>query len=188
MKLCKWKCHVRLIALAAVLVALAGVVFAPDPIHAQGGDNDYVDVGLTLEVDSDTTRSDEHHLDTVVVNNGSRTAYDVEVVVEIKKPEKTIYYAAPEVPLGSASLGSNGRSLRWSIPALGGLQRATVTVVAEHINSDGLPPPDFDNSLIPHEHFAKVTTSSFESDLHKGNNTSRIWAYKIHPSTPNFFG
>ena len=170
MKLSMWEYHVRLIALAAVLVAVAGVVFAPDPIHAQGGDNDYVDVGLTLEVPYDKGGY-EHDLNIVVVNNGSRTAYDVEVVLEIKYPEDTYYYYTSEVPVGSVSVASDGRSLRWSIPALGGLQRVMVSLFANHTN---VVPPVFDNAIIPHEHFGRVTTSSFEGDLHKGNNTSRV--------------
>ena len=186
MKLCKWKCHVRLIALAAVLVAVAGVVFAPDPIHAQGGDNDYVDVGLTLEVPYNSSAIHSHDLNTIVVNNGSRTAYDVEVVLEIKYPDESVY-RLPEVPVGSASLENNGRSLRWSIPALEGLQRVEVEVDAVHLDDDGLPPADYDNALIQHEHFGRVTTSSFEGDHHKGNNTSRVWGFMTNDRNKHYY-
>ena len=38
--------------------------------------------------------------------------------------------------------------------------------------------PVFDHSLDPHEFLGRVTTSSFESDQLRGNNTSRMWSFK----------
>ena len=182
------------VAVLLLLTALAAVFAFSTPAHAQEGDNDYVDVGLTLIVPEDTSAGAVHDLGVVVVNHGSRTAYDVEVVLEIKYPDNSVYWVnrtdqsePPEVPVGSASLESNGRLLRWSIPALGGLQRVQVVVLARHLDDDGLPPPDFDNALIPHEHFGTVTTSSFESERHKGNNTSRVWAFMNNVYNSHYF-
>ena len=192
MKLCKWKCNVRLIAIAAVLVAVAGVVFAPDPIHAQGGDNDYVDVGVILEV-PEHEAGNQQKLNIIVVNNGSRTAYDVEVVVDIEYPEDSSYFPEIEngkwivsqVPLVTAPLivsaGSVSHdspySLRWSFPELGGLKRETLVAEVNHTVNTA-PPNPFDKRIYPHGYFGKVTTSSFESDHHKGNNETRVWSYR----------
>ena len=192
MKLCIWKCHVRLIALAAVLVAVAGVVFAPGPIHAQEGEKDYVDVGIILEVPSDIAGTSQQ-LNIIVVNNGSRPAYDVEVVVDIESPEKSHFppindgglRGAPLRPrVGSVShdnpTSDNPTSLRWSIPALGGLSRETLAVLVTHEIRTGSN--QFDNSLDPHGYFGQVTTSSFESEHRKGNNESRVWSYVARSS------
>ena len=51
--LARWKCRIRLIAIAAVLAALTGTFFGEHVAYAQGGEDDYVDVGLTLEVPLD---------------------------------------------------------------------------------------------------------------------------------------
>ena len=112
----------------------------------------------------------KHNLNISVVNHGSRTAYDVEVVVKIEYPEDSSHFKqAPAVPVGNASLESNERTLKWSIPALGGLQREEVTTDVTNRNSTA---PIFDYRNYPHEHSGEVTTSSFESDLHEGNNTA----------------
>ena len=175
--LARWKYHICLIAIAAVLAALAGAFLDEPFVYAQGGDNDYVDVGLTLEVPPDHLSSAlTHDLTIIVVNHGSRTAYDVEVVVDIVYPGDSSHFSLPpRIPVGSASLENNERSLRWSIPSLGGLQREAVTVRVRSRASDD----SFDYRTYPHEHFGKVTTSSYESKLHQGNNTSRVWSFKI---------
>ena len=72
-------------------------------------------------------------------------------------------------------------SLHWTIPALGGLQREEVTALVTHKTNSPYTPV-YDNEFDPHELFGRVTTSSFESDLHKGNNTSRVWSYSYRPN------
>ena len=165
------------LAIAALAVALA-VVGADGGdtalAHDVGEGSDYVDVGLILEVPNDYLATTSHDLDIIIVNNGSRTAYDVEVVVDVVYPDKSRFKDVPEAPVGWASL--DGASLRWTIPALGGVQREVLTaevffeIVGFH-----------DNKQHPHELFGKVTTASFESDLHKENNTSRVWSYDYDP-------
>ena len=167
----------------AAWLALAAVIAAalqPGISHAQEADNDYVDVGLTLEVPN-TNSSPRPKI--IVVNNGARTAYDVVVVVDLVSPEKSRFnlnFQAYVEPVGSVSLENNDRSLRWTIPSLGELQREELTV--DTTIKDREPPPSnkviFDNNLFVHEFYGEVTTSSFESSLHEGNNTSRIWSYK----------
>ena len=169
-----WKYHIRLIAIAAVFAALTGAVFDEHAAHAQGSDNDYVDVALTLEVLGDTI-NEWRDLKIIVMNHGSKTAYDLEVVVDVVYPDETSYFnqVPAEVPVGSMSLENDGYSIRWSIPALGGLQREEVTAEVFHKRSTA---PVFDKSEYPHETYGEVTTSSFESDRHKGNNTDRVWS------------
>ncbi len=171
----RWKFQIALIAVIAVLAALAGA-FRNEPVaYAQEDDDrDYVDVGLFLEVPRDVAAALSHDLNIIVVNNGSRTAYDVKVVVDVVYPTQSRFRYLPEVPVGSASL--EGTSLHWTIPALGGLRREEVAAVVTH---ETAPPytPVYNNDYYPHELFGRVTTSSFESDLHKGNNTSRVWSY-----------
>ena len=166
-----------LIAIAAVFAVLTGVFFGERVVYAQGGDNDYVDVGLTLEIPKHTS-SVTHQLNIAVMNHGSRTAYDVEVVVNVVYPEDFSHFReTPTVPVGSATVENNERTLRWSIPSLGEKQREEVTVaVSNRETASDLP--NFDYRKYPHEHSGKVTTSSFESNLHKGNNTARVWSYK----------
>ena len=173
----QWKYLIRLVAVAVVFAALAGAILGERVAIAQGGDNDYVDVGLTLEapeVPGDNTS--EHDLKIIVVNHGSRTAYDVDVVVNVVYPEDNSHFnQAPAVPIGSASLKNNERTLEWSIPSLGGLQREEVIAEVQHVSYEA---PTFDYRNYPHEHFGEVSTSSFESELHKGNNTARVWSYR----------
>ena len=167
------------------LAAWAGAHSASS-VHAQGGDNDYVDVAVILEVAEEVTSTTSQRINIIVVNQGSRTAYDVEVTVDVVEPDKSYYFqfetTYPVVPVGSASLENNARSFRWSIPALGGLQRAEISQVrVTHVHTTD-PTLAFDNRSIPHEYFGEVTTSSFESHLHQGNNTSRIWSYRYSAS------
>ena len=115
------------------------------------------------------------------MNIGARTAYDVEVVVDVVYPDKSHFDPVPEVPVGYASLerspnGTDDARLRWTIPALGGLQREEVTARVLHRRSAA---PAFDKNSSPHEFFGQVTTLSHESNLHKGNNTSRVWSYNF---------
>ena len=174
---CKNKLRISLTALAAVFAALTGAFFAAHVAYAQGGDNDYVDVALILEA-PDSIGSDKVGLNIVVVNHGSLTAYDVEVVVDIVYPESSSHFdtfndflAAPEVPVGSSSLENSKYRLRWSIPELGGLQREEVAVESRIMQTTG---STFDKSAYIHEFFGTVTTSSFDSN--PGNNTSRVWS------------
>ena len=170
----RWKFQIALIAVIAVFTALAGG-FRDEPLaYAQQEDGDYVDVGLFLEVPIKEQASFSHDLNIIVVNNGSRTAYDVEVVVDVVFPDPSGFRYLPEVPVGSASL--EGTSLHWTIPALAGLRREEVTALVIH---EAISPntPVYDNEFDPHELFGRVTTASFESDRHKGNNTSRVWSY-----------
>ena len=168
-------------ALAAVLLAVVVgfAFFGAGPAHAQGGDNDHVDVALDLEwpVQDGSARD----LSITVMNHGARTAYDVEVVVDIVYPENSSRFTTHlNMPVGSASLENNKHRLRWTIPELGGQERETADQV-QIIDSDNSL--GFDNVLVSHEFFGKVTTSSFESDLRKGNNTDRIWFNVISSST-----
>ena len=177
------------IAFAVGALCLAVAVAFPDErvAYAQGGDDGYVDVGLTLEVpDFVDTATVNHRLIISVANHGSRTAHDVEVVVNIVYPEdKSHFKQAPAVPVGSASLENNGRSLRWSIPTLGELQGEEVWVDVNNRKRDA--PNIFDYRKYPHEHFGKVTTSSFENKSHQGNNTARVWSYAYIEATSNSY-
>ena len=159
-------------------VGLAGAFPEERVAYAQGDDNDYVDVGLTLEVrDQASVLASLVELDIIVVNHGSRTAYDVEVVVNIVYPEDSSHFdRVPRVvPVGVASLDNNERTLRWSIPSLGELQREQVVAYVRKISSSA---PAFDYRNDPHEYFGRVTTSSFQSNRHKGNDTARVWSYR----------
>ena len=191
--MCKFptRCRVQIcFIVAAVFAALAGTLTDQHAAYAQGGDNDYVDVGLTLEVPPHKSQGTSHVLSIVVVNQGARTAYDVEVVVSIESPALSHFDDEPAnvlsqsggvavLPIGSLSLESNDRSLRWSIPALKGGQRVEYLV---GVTFETATAPTFDNSRSPHEFLGRVTTSSFEGDLHKGNNTSRVWSYRYSAS------
>ena len=179
----RWKFQIALIAMIAVFAALAGG-FRDEPVaYAQQEDGDYVDVGLFLEVPINEQANFNHHLNIIVVNNGSRTAYDVEVIVDVVYPALSRFRYLPEVPVGWASL--EGTSLHWTIPALGGLRREEVTARVTH---EAVAPytPVYDNEFDPHELFGRVTTTSFESDLHKGNNTSRVWSYSYVPGDSGY--
>ena len=175
---------IRACAIIAFILsaALTGAILDQRVAHAQDGDDDHVDVALTLQFPDTLPGQLDHHLDIVVVNHGSRTAYDVEVVVDVEYPEdSSLFLSVPEVPAGKASIENDRYTLRWSIPALGGLQREEVTAKVYHkILAGHMIGTTFDNSLVPHEVFGEVTTSSFESELHKGNNTSRAWSYRYH--------
>ena len=175
-----------IVAILVLFAVLAGAISDQHAAHAQGTDNDYVDVGVNLEVPISSINSG-YKLQIVVVNNGARTAYDVEVVVSVESPTLSHFLdepvekpGTPEIsypPIGSASLESNERSLRWSIPALEGGRRLEYFVGVIHRS---VTAPTFDNRRIPHEFLGRVTTSSFESDLHKEDNTSRTWSYRVN--------
>ena len=155
---------------------------------AQGGEDDYVDVALTLKF---TTETNAQLVSIIVTNHGARAAYDVEALVSIVYPEDTSYFHVEStVPVGSASLEDTpptgtrgadrggGYSFRWTIPELGGLERVGTTARLYDKVFDTTQTPIVeiaDKSAYPHEFFGEVTTSSFESDLHKGNNADRIW-------------
>ena len=122
-------CRIQICCIvAAVCAALTGALSNQHAAYSQGNDNDYVDVALFLEVPDYLGGSNFRDLDIIVVNHGSRTAYDVEVEVDVVTPSMSHFLGTPSslylnVPVGKASLHNNERTFRWSIPALGGLQR-----------------------------------------------------------------
>ena len=153
--------------------------FAPGPgtVMAQGGDEEYVDVGIFLEVQDYVTAGAVHQLDVVVVNNGTRAAYDVEVVLDVEYPEAS-HFQLPaakglpgSLPVGNATL--DGTGLRWTIPALGGLQREKFVARVWHRPSSR----NLDNSDYPHELSRVVTAASY--DINLSNNKARVWAYNL---------
>ncbi len=165
------------VAVLTLCAALAAVVSGLGHVQAQEGDNDYVDVELVLEVQDTIHAGSGFEFDIIVVNNGSRTAYDVEAVVDVEYPEASYVQLFEEVDVGSTF--REGTSLRWSIPELGGLQRADV--VASVIYFDYLNGVLFDHSAYPHQIFGEVTTSSFDSN--SGNESDRVWAYNYSLNT-----
>ena len=171
----RWKLQICLAAIVVVGVALSSA-FPEEPVaYAQGAEDGYVDVGLILDVP--VTTNVQRFVNITVANHGVRTAYDVVVVVNIVYPENSSYFpAVPNVPVGSAFLENDDYSLRWTIPALGSLEYKSVSVTVD-AQSRG------DKTLDPHEFFGEVSTSSFESDLHKGNNTDRAWVRVVSTST-----
>ena len=172
----QWKHNIWLTSIVVVVAILAGA-FPDEPVaHAQGENRTPADVGIFLEVPDDPQASGVHKLYIIVVNQGSRTAYDVKVKVDVVYPAQSHFSILnlPTVPLGNASV--DGTSLRWTIPALGRLQREAVTARVTHaVSSQPAQPSDFDNSAYPHELFGEVTTSSYDSNLR--NNTARVWSY-----------
>ena len=177
--LARWKFQIWLITVVVAVAALAGTFLDEHVAYAQGEEYDYVDVGLVLEV-PEVSSPISRSVNIVVMNHGSRTAYDVEVVVDIAYPENSSFFSAtPIVSVGNASLESDGKSLRWTISALQGLQREEVSAQVIHKTSSE---PIFDKSEHVHEYFGEVTTLSFESNLHERNNTSRVWSYVTNPT------
>ena len=163
----------------------SGGLIAEQTAHAQDDDNGYVDVGLTLEPHDTFSAGSGFEFEIIVVNNGSRTAYDVEVVVDVEYPvasgEKPLasyvqLFRPSELQVGSAS--REGTSLRWTIPELGGLQREEVVASVIYRNPTSNVALAFDNSSDPHELFGKVMTSSFDSNLE--NDEDRVWAYNYN--------
>ncbi len=170
---------------AALMIALLAVIagftiFGAGSAHAQGEERDYVDVGLVLEVVEESIAGLQ--LKIIVVNHGSRTAYDVDVEVDIAYPEdSSFFHSVPDVPIGSASLGSGGYSLHWTIPALGKLQRAEVVANVNDSHHDSMNVLVFDKTEYVHEYVGEVTTTSFESNVHQGNNRDRVWSVAVNP-------
>ena len=126
----------------------------------------------------------------------------MEVVVDIVYPENSLWFSPLDVPIGSASTeratpaGTNsadnngGYSLRWTIPELPGLAYAEVEASANVWDSDTTMTPSeltVDVSLDPIEFFGEVTTSSFEDDARKGNNTDRVWVAVSSSSTKSSY-
>ena len=191
--------------LLLLCVAIATLALDGDTANAQGpgGDKDYVDVELTLEWFNELGKyyqpATDRYLDIIVMNHGSRTAYDVEVVVDIVYPTNTVSIERPSVvPIGGVSMegtppaGSSGASngdgysLRWTIPALPGLARKSLRVEGRVRDFDLTEIPNvelFDERQSPLEFFGEVTTSSF--DLHQGNNTDRLWVKVIDSAGRN---
>ena len=194
--LTRWKLRNWSIAIGLVLVALACAFLDESFAYAQGEEeDDYVDLALSLELPPSS--SGIRKLDITVKNHGSRTAYGVEVVVDIVYPGDSTFFQPPiprNVPVGSVSMedappaGTNGAdygggySLRWTISELEGFGREEVSVRAIDDVYDTTGTSDvllISKSGYPHEFFGEVTTSSFESHLHKGNNTDRVWSQVV---------
>ena len=186
----------RFLAQVSIPLLLLGIVSATPgtpgkvPAHAQGGERDYVDVALVLETPITANRG-TRDMKAIVMNLGSRTAYDVEVVVDVVKPENSSYFTRTrDMPIGAVSLENGGYSFRWTIPEIGELERVEVTAVVIHEN---VVDPLFNKQEYPHEFYGEVTTSSFESDLRKGNNTDRAWSVlinehvgRVEPARPDY--
>ena len=184
----RWKFQAALIAVIAVFAVLGGA-FQDEPVaHAQEEDNGHADVGITLEGRDQVAARSGHRVYIIVVNNGPRTAYDVNVLVDIMYPDKSRIIELPDVPVGSASLERNPEGmtdntrLRWVIPALGGLQREVTFMTVRHQSPQNVMPA-YDKVLSVHEYSAEVTTASFES--HTENNTSRMWNYNYDSDGSN---
>ena len=185
----RWTFKAALTAVIAAFAVLTGSPLDEPAAYAQEVDRDYVDVSVILEVPDDFQASLAHKLNIIVVNHGARTAYDVEVVVKVESPDGSLFRTAPdpsEVPVGSVSVGPvDGKpSLTWTIPKLGGLQREVLPALVTH--EWPTMPNDFDNSELVHELSGEVSTTSFESALHEGNNTSRVWSYNYALTNDQF--
>ena len=189
-----WKLRLGAAAAALLCLVLAADTWpGPDPASAQGGDEEYVDVAMALEF-RDTADSNfgifqnGSTLTVVVMNHGTLTAYDVEVVVDIVYPTNTVALGRPsDVPVGSVAMErptpagtvsherGNGYSLRWTIPALPGLAYEELEVGTRTVDYLVTDQNNriWDESKSPLEYYGAVTTSSV--DLHEGNNTDRIW-------------
>ena len=86
----RWKVKIRLIAIAAIFAALAGSALLEGHVaHAQGEERRYVDVGISLEAHDNISAILSQDFKIIVVNQGSGTAYDVEVVVDVVSPDKS---------------------------------------------------------------------------------------------------
>ena len=174
----RWKYRIWLACACAVCAGLAASSLNEPVAYAQGDDCCYVDVALTLEVPKDRNTRRAFDLQVSVVNHGSRTAYDVEVELDLvfpevdeTEPEKASHFERLTVG-NDVSVENNGRTFRWTIPAIKGPGQEEINVEVVHTQTG-----DFDNAAYPHEVAGTVTTSSFESDLHKENNTARVWGY-----------
>ena len=169
----QWKFQIWLTATVIAVAAFISVFPDERVVHAQGADNDYVDVELILESPHEQA-TPIRRLKITILNHGARTAYDVEVVVNVVYPEDSSHFnEAPTVPVGVASLENDGTTLRWTIPEFGGLQRAEVNTL---VRDRSTVAPIFDHAGETHEFFGELTTSSFENDLHQKNNTDRVWS------------
>ena len=180
------KFQVASIAFVAVLAALVGAFRDGAIASIQEMDNDHVDVGVVLEGRDQVSASLSQFVHIVVVNNGSRAAYDVNVLVDVVRPDKSHIIEVPDVPVGDASLERNPEGmtddtrLRWTIPVLGGLQREVISITVRHKTPENVMPA-YNNVLSVHEYAAEVTTASFDS--YTDNNTYRMWNYNYLDSS-----
>ncbi len=172
----------RLVLCACLLAALVVAFAVAAPAQAQEeAEPDYVDVGLTLEIPHGGEPT-SFPVNIVVVNHGTKTAYDVKVVADVVYPNiilgDTDYKSGfrlsgrSDAPVGALYL--DGTALHWTIPALGRWQR--VELAAEVAHSRLVASQHVGNSSYPHEVSADVTTESFDSD--EQNDTDRIWTYR----------
>ena len=197
-------CQILLAAIAAVLAALMVGFLSERAALAQGEACDCVDVALTMVYPGTTsgimgTAGANRLLVVTVMNHGTRTAYDVEVVVDIVRPEDSLWFRVPAVPIGRVtSMGDTtpagtqsagqegGYSIHWTIPELPGRASANIAANAIVYDWDLTKQPaeqTVDVSLDPIEFFGEVTTASFESNLHKENNTDRVWVMVVSTSS-----
>ena len=105
----------KVLAFCLLLLCGVTVTFAlgSDTAKAQESNNDYVDVGITLEIP--TTTNVRRYVDITVANYGARTAYDVEIVADIVYPENSSHWLLPEdLPAGSATLENSKYRFRWT--------------------------------------------------------------------------
>ena len=191
----RWKFQIALIAMIAVFAVLPGASRDEPVAYAHHGENrDYVDVGLTLEVPEDDASAGAHKVHVIVVNHGTRTAYDVvvDVSVETLKPlgqTGTLTQSffsldlrgGTEAPVGHISVGETGdgkSTFRWTIPRLHGLQREVVIPVVDHATND--------NEGKVHKISGTVTTTSFQSDIHKENDDFEVWTYAQNTRNTEF--
>ena len=172
------------ITAAALLALVAGFAFfGTGPAYAQGAEGDYVDLELILEVRDNLSASITQRMYVIVVNHGSRTAYDVEVVVDVESPDESYFRPREGVEPSLGNTSYDGSALRWTIASLGGLQREEFKSELNHVLSDSSNVIIFDNSLVPHELAGEVTTASFDRNL--GNNTARVWSYAYSIRQPS---
>ena len=191
----RWKFQIALIAMIAVFAVLPGASRDEPVAYAHHGeDRDYVDVGLTLEVPEDDASAGAHKVHVIVVNHGTRTAYDVvvDVNVETLKPtgqtgsQTQSFFSldlrgGTEAPVGHISVGETGdgkSTFRWTIPRLHGLQREVVIPVVDHATNE--------NEGKVHKISGTVTTTSFQSDIHKENDDFEVWTYAQNTRNTEF--
>ena len=161
----------RRILLAAGLVLCAAMAWAATDhsvSHAQTPDPkdefDFVD----LEVKLDIIKGSLEKSGIEVSNLGQRTAYDLEVVVEIVFPDLTdgfdVLSRQGRLPVGTLVLENDNKRARWSIPKLEGGSKVVYTI--DHADT---------NMFAYYEIVGTVSSQAFESQDRMDNNTHVMW-------------
>ena len=185
----RWKFQIALIAMIAVFAILAGTFRDEPVVYAQDEDGrDYVDVGLMLEVPDNIGNASNQEVHVIVVNNGTRTAYDVVIELIVEYPTGSIFSLTErggvQTPLvGRISVGQtdDGESLfHWAIPELGGLRRVVVKPIVVHTTDDHA------NKRKVHKISGRVDTASFQSDIHEENDEAEVWTYAYNTRNTAF--